>query len=308
MSADAKRRRELLRRIKAVADSQSDSFQDLMRAAGYRDMRFRNMSGLSFAGQDLRGIDFTGANLSGCDFTDAQIEGARFDAARLGQVPHFTEGGISPGDLGMASLVNARDWEVHRRRWKRAKMTFISDSHLPTGAVFRDSSISPEMVVLPSRHPLTNLRFAVGRRLVLNSDLTSIDDYSLERADRSPDAPLFVDGQGAREYFDELQECLPILQVPFQYRLLTNEEWMMFCRPYWRDTKDGKNKEMTTIFGISLIGGYWEMCNDPHAEFGRMAVRSGRDGVGVIKVDTLYGDEDDDFPTAAFRCCRYLND
>ena len=74
------REHEIAKRLRAVAVCQSDGFRDLAVAGGFdlkRGFRYRNLSGISFAGEDLRGIDFTGSDISNSDFTDALIDRAQ---------------------------------------------------------------------------------------------------------------------------------------------------------------------------------------------------------------------------------------
>lgn len=136
-------------KARAVAGAPADSrFDDLLRIAGLdaaHDLRFADLSGVSFRDCDLRGFDFTGARLLGCDFTGARIVGARFDQAELDAVrPNGRT------DATIASLHAAQDWEAYAKGWRRAAH-LSADDHLPVGAVFSDAlGIAPEMVVVPA--------------------------------------------------------------------------------------------------------------------------------------------------------------
>jgi len=153
---------EITRRVDAVRSSSKTAFRDLLRDGAFditRELRFQNLSGLSFSGEDLRGIDFTGANLCHCDFTGALIAGARFDQARLGSLVH--------GAVHLSSLLQASDWEdckagagagvdnvyyseLSGERYD-AYIATDGDWHLPDWSIFQDSVLLPLMVVLPGR-------------------------------------------------------------------------------------------------------------------------------------------------------------
>ena len=77
---------QLAQRVRAIIDSRSDRFDDLVRAAELNpasDLRFGDWRGLDLTGVDLRGFDFTGADLTGVRFDRTFIAGAIFDRAVL---------------------------------------------------------------------------------------------------------------------------------------------------------------------------------------------------------------------------------
>ena len=146
--------REISRRIEAVRASAETSFRGLLSAGGFdiaRDLRFQNLSGLSFAGEDLRGIDFTGANLIDCDFKGARILGARFDRARLANV--LTK------DWKPPKIDAAADWDEYMLNWVLPETELVDepDSHLAIGDIFQDSPRLPLVVVIRSREQLSEL-------------------------------------------------------------------------------------------------------------------------------------------------------
>lgn len=151
---------EISRRIEAVKTSGETSFRGLLLAGGFdleRDLRFQNLSGLSFEGEDLRGIDFTGANLVGCDFSGSQVRDAIFDRARMAN--------FLIGPHTFADLQRAADWDTYvrgflidrlARRIDRHKNGVAQmmpgdeiDTHLPIGAAFQDVPTLPILIVLP---------------------------------------------------------------------------------------------------------------------------------------------------------------
>jgi formylglycine-generating enzyme required for sulfatase activity len=87
---------------------------------------------VDFRNTDLRGYDFTGARMCHCLFDGARIEGARFDQA----------------EINGTNLRAAKDWDKHRRRWRRPK-NVNTDAHLPDFALFQDAPFAPEMIVIP---------------------------------------------------------------------------------------------------------------------------------------------------------------
>src|SRR5947209_17972477 len=64
-----------------------------------KDLRGRDLHGLSFVGADLRGVDLSRANLNGASFTGTDLRDARFDDADLRNV-RFT--GVRFGNTSMA--------------------------------------------------------------------------------------------------------------------------------------------------------------------------------------------------------------
>jgi hypothetical protein len=164
------------RSTNSVANHGSAAFRGVLEAAGYNpkiDLRFRNLSGVSFAGEDLRDMDFTGANLCKCDFTNAPIGGARFGGARLAQVPiaHDHLGSSASWPLHITNLRRASDWTDFVALRGDYLHAWHNDDHLPPGTIFQDVQPAPEMIVLPtmggslSRRSGTHLamsRFPVG--------------------------------------------------------------------------------------------------------------------------------------------------
>jgi pentapeptide repeat protein len=78
-------------KLKAVYQSQSACFSDLVRISGLSpgvDFRFSDLTGVDFAGSDLRGYNFVGANLSHTRWFKAtwdettNLEGALLTGAR----------------------------------------------------------------------------------------------------------------------------------------------------------------------------------------------------------------------------------
>ena len=177
----------LRQRIRSVMDCHSDAFRDLLYAGGFEpahDLRYRNLSGLSFAGEDLRGMNFSGANLCGCNFENAMIEGACFDQARLGQVIALPGRVISLNDqpIHAANLQRAKDWKTSKHSdWERAH-TKMPDDHLPVGTIFRDVLRAPQMIVLPYNALYSSNSESSTSRLIISSV-----SYGFERsAGKSP--------------------------------------------------------------------------------------------------------------------------
>lgn len=151
---------EITRRIQAIRSSKETTFRGLLSAGEFdlnSELRFRNLSGLSFAGEDLRGIDFTGANLIGCDFSEASIDGCYFEHARLGQIERAT--------LIATNLISTENWEHYQNQYivRSIGADHLAGSHLPIGAIFLDSPLLPLLVALPNRHmESTKLRSRVA--------------------------------------------------------------------------------------------------------------------------------------------------
>lgn len=139
---------EITRRINSIRASTEMTFRGLLKAGEFdirSELRFRNLSGLSFAGEDLRGIDFRGANLVGCSFEGARIEGARFEHARLGR--------IESGKAVKSDLTKAADWNdyVQANMAHHYQCDLLPEQHLPDWTVFMDSPLLPLMAVLPNK-------------------------------------------------------------------------------------------------------------------------------------------------------------
>ncbi len=140
---------EITRRIQAIRSSKETTFRGLLSAGEFdlnSELRFRNLSGLSFAGEDLRDIDFTGANLIGCDFSEAAIDGCYFEHARLGQIANET--------LIITNLVSAEIWGRYQSQYivRSIGGHHLAERHLPIGAIFLDSPLLPLLVALPNWH------------------------------------------------------------------------------------------------------------------------------------------------------------
>lgn len=81
-----------------VLNSESSSFPDLLATANLdprSDLKYANLSGISFDDLDLSGYDFTGCNLKGCSFKRTKIVGANFSHALY----------------HLAALQEAADWQ-----------------------------------------------------------------------------------------------------------------------------------------------------------------------------------------------------
>ena len=221
----------LRQRIRSVMDCHSDAFRDLLYAGGFEpahDLRYRNLSGLSFAGEDLRGMNFSGANLCGCNFENAMIEGACFDQARLGQVIALPGRVISLNDqpIHAANLQRAKDWKTSKHSdWERAH-TKMPDDHLPVGTIFRDVLRAPQMIVLPvsairiqpENH--TMLRIAVSRFSIGGQELYPF------RGDRSS----YPKRDGRARRTDAIEFCDKLSRKTGRsYRLPTNVELVHAC-------------------------------------------------------------------------------
>jgi formylglycine-generating enzyme required for sulfatase activity len=124
--------------------AESDRFTDLVALGGLdpaTDLQGQELSGVIFAGCDLRRYNFSRARLVGCDFTDAAISGACFDQAEIDRAK------AGPLNQTRTDLRQAKDWLEYALHWHRQEQV-LSAEHLPVGATFRDSPISPEMVVI----------------------------------------------------------------------------------------------------------------------------------------------------------------
>jgi formylglycine-generating enzyme required for sulfatase activity len=195
-----------------------------------RHLRFADWSGVTFRGCDLRGFDFTGARLIDCDFKDAMIKGARFDHAEFDISRPYARLGSKRSNLRAS-----RDWNAYLAGWRRVHIP-PSDDHLTIGAVFQDSPLSPEMVVVPAgtfmmgtsdeefdrlerpdgkdyyheglnceapQHPvLIDKPFAVGRFPVTVEEWTIAQTHPKWRAPRQGE--LFLDMEPVKEHFAEV--------------------------------------------------------------------------------------------------------
>ncbi len=167
---------QLLRRMRAVADSSSDKFKDLLKAGGLnpaKDLRFQDWSDVSFASEDLSGCDFMGARLLRCDFTDARIAHTNLERAVLRMA----------GDTAplQTDLTRAADWQKFRRR-KRTHFK-IGDAHLREGMVFWDSATASDMVVAPPSHAIVKTteidRFKISQPFAVS--VQQIEHHELGR-------------------------------------------------------------------------------------------------------------------------------
>lgn len=215
------------RAARAVLSATTSDFGELVRLSSLnpkQHLSYADWSGISFRQSDLRGFDFTGARLIGCDFNGSRIEGARFDRAELASARHpHTLRPVTP-------LAAAKDWEQHRRNWRRSAVT-EPDDHLPVGAVFQDAPFAPQMVVVPplpaAENDAASLPFAVSICCVTNDMWrTAAHDEGLgSRADPTPEAthaPMhIVGGEDVRWFLDWLSR-----RTGKAYRLLTKAEWL----------------------------------------------------------------------------------
>ena len=159
--------REIARRLRAVVKCPSEKIRDLLVAGGFdprTDLRYRNLSGMSFVSEDLRGFDFTGTDISNCDFTDALITGAHFDQAILGYAPAYINRDRNEAwsQNFATDLFKAKDYNAYKDRWindHRAR-----DGDMPVWALFRDSPFTPQMTVYPSP---SGGKLAVSRQVLL---------------------------------------------------------------------------------------------------------------------------------------------
>lgn len=221
-------RSEINRRIQAINSSRETSFRGLLREGEYdlaNDLRYKNFSGLSFAGEDLRGIDFTGANLVDCDFTGARIEGARFDRARLGTA--------GDGWARYSRIESASDWSQFCTGWVRSeKDVSWGDDHLPPGAIFMDSPKLPLMVRMPPT-PLvgdvTAKPIAISYRHASKMDISFANIIS--KKDKRVTGDLVEMNRPAPLYPDEAIDYLnwTLENSGVIYRLISKAEHMHFC-------------------------------------------------------------------------------
>jgi hypothetical protein len=125
-----KKRDAAIARYRRAADLDSERFADLCHALGLdrrRDLRFADLSDISFAGADLDGVDLTGARLRRCSFKGARIKGCIFDQAEVGQI-----GSGEP----TTDLKEAEDYAAFAAGY-RASPTAPKDlSHLPAGTLY----------------------------------------------------------------------------------------------------------------------------------------------------------------------------
>lgn len=164
---------EITRRINSIRASTEMTFRGLLKAGEFdikSDLRFRNLSGISFAGEDLRGIDFRGANLIGCSFEGALIEGARFERARLGV--------LGQEDPIGTDLTLADDWAAYKNSWIASNddLIGVGEDFLPDLAIFSDAPILPLMVVAPKSW--LGDRNSNARRIAASLDPLSNENFS----------------------------------------------------------------------------------------------------------------------------------
>lgn len=155
-------------RIAAIEACETETFTDLIRAAGLDPasaFRFARLQNQRFDDCDLHGFDFTGGYLTGSSFTNALIGDAKFRGARV----------------DAAALATARDWQVQKAR-------VIAD----LAVAKRESDFVLELTrnqrVLFIGVPLSAQRVLKGALQELALDLTWLD---LEPASRLAVPDLF---------------------------------------------------------------------------------------------------------------------
>lgn len=167
--------RDMMSRIRAVIDCEGKAFADVLKAARIdpkRGLRYRNLSGLSFEGQDLRGMDFTGANIAGCNFSDSLIDGACFDRGLLGN--------FARQQLYIADISGAHDFSTYKKNWKLRKeieLPEYCEGFLGSWDVFSDSPLLPTMVVLPSDMLADEERMAVSCKELSITEFKEFEDW-----------------------------------------------------------------------------------------------------------------------------------
>lgn len=224
---------EISRRIEAVRTSEEKSFRAICVEGGFdlaTDLRYQNLSGLSFAGEDLRNINFTGSNLCSCDFTDAQLAGAVFCRSRLGD--------LLTGQHTCADLRRAADWVDFVQPFKlksfaermagrhdgsdeEESLPDGGDNHLPIGAVFQDAPTLPLMVSLPVA-TLEPLSSAPKRLAVSQGSLSNAEDSPLRWWRGFTDNPSSSELDDYAEWASEMSNR--------QYRWIKESDWEMLCR------------------------------------------------------------------------------
>lgn len=244
---------EINQRISALKASSSRGFRELLIEGGFdlaNDLQFQNLSNLSFAGEDLRGIDFSGANLVGCDFTDALIDGAKFDRACLGVVQN--------GMIKYAQLERARDWvEYATNSADISPERDPGDSHLPIGAIFRDSPLLPPMVILPPSLTLSsynttalavgidainetsfNLFRSVSRNMVMPSTKEMLKQVT-EKSTRMREAQI-SDGEQYAQWASRIAGCRyrPLFQ-PAREKKVNDVHLWLGIEDYWGNSMGG---------------------------------------------------------------------
>ncbi len=236
---------EISKRIEAILTSEETSFRGLLTDGGFDpsvDFRFKNLSGLSLAGEDLRGIDFTGSNLVGCNFAGALIEGARFDRARLGMR------GLQV-NIG-STLHSARDWSAHVQGWKPSSTNGgpidVPDEHLPIGALFCDAPHLPLMVVLPFvRSGTRPARVAVSVVEVKRAEFM-VFERTQENDDKKLQAAIkaMTDDDGASYAYASWSDVTEYTQWAKRvsgraYRPLDEAEWEFACKgAFYKDKNE----------------------------------------------------------------------
>lgn len=285
---------EITQRIEAVRASRATSFRGLLEDGGFdlsRDLRFQNLSGLSFAGENLRGIDFTGANLVGTDFTDALIEGARFDRARLGMMtPELTMG---------STLEDARDWVAYASGWRPDNNAPETDDHLPVGALFVDAPYLPHLVVLPSfKTPSRSYRIAIS----LGGIDTAEFDFWYQTELKQKDRELLIrnlTGPGRDIYtmtgWNDVVRYARWASHETQkaYRPISENEWEFACKGAFEPSKDRLGVPVHKAnWYVNCHHGMWEYCFTEEKGQQKKTLR------------TITGHEDEKLQS--FRVCREL--
>ncbi len=253
---------EIIQRIRAVEAANAKSFRDLLQAGGFDlevDLRYQNLSGLSFAGEDLRGIDFTGANIVGCDFKGALTEGARFEKARLST--------LLSADVD--SLKSAADWKGHVKNWKlndRNRPAHGGEDHLPSWSIYFDSPLLPQMLVMPTAleceaHP-DGTRLAIGMTDVLLGEAEAAVGAGCSIKSLEEDGPrgnALLEWQDAQTYLTWVNT-----HSGCQYRFLYTDEWDAI-RDWWLD-----ENVLDTLFSLEELP-FW--CYDGSNQGGALAYR-----------------------------------
>jgi hypothetical protein len=163
-------------RIRSVAAAQTKNFSELFLISGLdpkKHCRFADRSDKSFRQADIRGFDFTGARLNNCDFTGAMIAGAKFEGVELDFVKPFEQENDRRTKLNLAS-----DWRQALTHDHSLQSRRFSDAHLNSGAVFVDSFVGPEMVIVPAGTTLVLLDDQVNP-----SSVKTVRDQLAHRAD-----------------------------------------------------------------------------------------------------------------------------
>ena len=337
-----RRRATAVHDVPKRADGRED-FPALAKAAGLdpaRHLRFADWSGIDFSGSDLRGFDFTGATLLNCAFTGALIEGARFDKAIVGQVAPVPEeekredrenpkrSGRRHPKTQVSDLRVAADFEAWRTGWVKPERP-VTDGHLGAGAVFQDSPISPQMVVIPpgrflmgspveevgrykneeQREVVIGRAFALGRFPVTNEEWVAVADAPRGRMGDALFAANEVswnDITGKGGYLGGLRD-----RTGCDCRLPGEDEWEYACRsgtssPYYfghaiaadEASFGGRRPAIVgtfpeNAFGLHDVHGtVWEWCDDLYTANVRV-LRGGSwgDSPAVLRAASRSGDQ-----------------